>query len=54
MLILDPIIRVSSPVLCATGTARVGEGLVNSWGLEEEEEDEPQMTEDRKTGSQFC
>ncbi|XP_051561420.1 exosome complex component RRP45 [Myxocyprinus asiaticus] len=41
---------VPSPVLVATGTAQVGDGLVNSWGLEEDEEDEPQMTEDRKTG----
>ncbi|XP_065110694.1 exosome complex component RRP45 [Paramisgurnus dabryanus] len=42
---------VPSPVLCATGTAQVGEGVVNSWGLEEEEEEEEdeQMTENRKT-----
>lgn len=46
---------MSSPVLCAAGTAQVGEGLVNSWGLEEEEEEEEsQMTEDRKRGSTFC
>ena len=32
--------RVSSPVLPAPGTGQVGEGLQNSWGLEEEEEDE--------------
>ncbi|XP_051993732.1 exosome complex component RRP45 [Xyrauchen texanus] len=43
-----PTEAVDSPVLVATGTAQVGEGLVNSWGLEEDEEDEPQMTEDRK------
>lgn len=56
MQILDPIFSVSSPVVCATGTAQVGEGLVNSWGLEEDEDegDESQMTEDRKTGSVFC
>ncbi|KTF96570.1 hypothetical protein cypCar_00035191 [Cyprinus carpio] len=39
---------VSSPVLVAMGTAQVGEGIVNSWGLDEDEEDEPQ-TEDTKT-----
>ncbi|ROI16025.1 Exosome complex component RRP45 [Anabarilius grahami] len=39
---------VPSPVLVATGTAQVGEGIVNSWGLDEDEEDEP-LTEDRKT-----
>lgn len=38
----------SSPVLVAMGTAQVGEGIVNSWGLDEDEEDEPQ-TEDTKT-----
>ncbi len=32
------------------GTAQVGEGIMNSWGLDEDEEDEPQ-TEDTKTGS---
>ncbi|XP_016136192.1 exosome complex component RRP45 [Sinocyclocheilus grahami] len=39
---------VPSPVLVAMGTAQVGEGIVNSWALDEDEEDEPQ-TEDRKT-----
>ncbi|XP_050975065.1 exosome complex component RRP45 [Labeo rohita] len=39
---------VPSPVLVGMGTAQVGEGIVNSWGLDEEEEDEPQ-TEDTKT-----
>ncbi|XP_043100527.1 exosome complex component RRP45 isoform X1 [Puntigrus tetrazona] len=43
-----PTKAVSSPVLVAMGTAQVGEGLVNSWGLDEDEEDEPQ-TEDTKT-----
>uniref|UniRef100_A0A671RCP3 Exosome complex component RRP45 n=1 Tax=Sinocyclocheilus anshuiensis TaxID=1608454 RepID=A0A671RCP3_9TELE len=41
---------VPSPVLVAMGTAQVGEGIVNSWALDEDEEDEPQ-TEDRKTGT---
>uniref|UniRef100_A0A9J8BNX4 Exosome complex component RRP45 n=1 Tax=Cyprinus carpio carpio TaxID=630221 RepID=A0A9J8BNX4_CYPCA len=45
-----PTEAVSSPVLVAMGTAQVGEGIVNSWGLDEDEEDEPQ-TEDTKTGS---
>ncbi|XP_062334099.1 exosome complex component RRP45 [Osmerus eperlanus] len=31
---------VSSPVLPAPGTGQVGEGLQNSWGLEEDEEDD--------------
>ena len=36
-------VRVSSPVLPAPGTGQVGEGLQNSWGLEEDEdEDEDQ------------
>uniref|UniRef100_A0A8C2FU50 Exosome complex component RRP45 n=1 Tax=Cyprinus carpio TaxID=7962 RepID=A0A8C2FU50_CYPCA len=43
-----PTEAVSSPVLVAMGTAQVGEGIVNSWGLDEDEEDEPQ-TEDTKT-----
>lgn len=50
ILLLDPRASVSSPVLVATGTAQVGEGIVNAWGLDEDEEDEPQ-TEDTKTGS---
>lgn len=49
ILLLNPRASVPSPVLVATGTAHVGEGIVNSWGLDEDEEDEPQ-TEDRKTG----
>uniref|UniRef100_A0A671MW24 Exosome complex component RRP45 n=1 Tax=Sinocyclocheilus anshuiensis TaxID=1608454 RepID=A0A671MW24_9TELE len=48
-----PTEAVSSPVLVAMGTAQVGEGIVNSWGLDEDEEDEPQ-TEDTKTGSSDC
>uniref|UniRef100_A0A8C2FTF0 Exosome complex component RRP45 n=1 Tax=Cyprinus carpio TaxID=7962 RepID=A0A8C2FTF0_CYPCA len=48
-----PTEAVSSPVLVAMGTAQVGEGIVNSWGLDEDEEDEPQ-TEDTKTGSSNC
>ncbi|KTG02976.1 hypothetical protein cypCar_00021861 [Cyprinus carpio] len=39
---------VPSAVLVGMGTAQIGEGIVNSWALEEDEEDEPQ-TEDRKT-----
>ncbi|XP_052420697.1 exosome complex component RRP45 [Carassius gibelio] len=39
---------VPSPVLVGMGTAQIGEGIVNSWALEEDEEDESQ-TEDRKT-----
>ncbi|NP_001006077.1 exosome complex component RRP45 [Danio rerio] len=39
---------VPSPILVATGTAQIGEGIVNSWGLDEDEDDELQ-TEDRKT-----
>uniref|UniRef100_A0A8C1RWG3 Exosome complex component RRP45 n=2 Tax=Cyprinus carpio TaxID=7962 RepID=A0A8C1RWG3_CYPCA len=46
-----PTEAVSSPVLVAMGTAQVGEGIVNSWGLDEDEEDEPQ-TEDTKTGNE--
>ncbi|XP_045572243.1 exosome complex component RRP45 [Salmo salar] len=34
---------VPSPVLTAPGTGQVGEGLENSWGLEEEEEEEETM-----------
>lgn len=49
-LLLNPRASFPSPVLVATGTAHVGEGIVNSWGLDEDEEDEPQ-TEDRKTGT---
>lgn len=50
ILLLNPRASVPSPVLVATGTAQVGEGIVNSWGLDEDEEDEP-LTEDRKTGT---
>lgn len=50
ILLLDPRASDSSPVLVAMGTAQVGEGIVNPWGLDEDEEDEPQ-TEDTKTGS---
>lgn len=37
---LDPLIRVPSPVIVATGTGQVGEGLENTWGLEEDDEEE--------------
>lgn len=29
-----------SPVIVATGTGQVGEGLQNTWGLDEEDEEE--------------
>ncbi|XP_060772526.1 exosome complex component RRP45 [Neoarius graeffei] len=31
---------VSSPVIVATGTGQIGEGLQNTWGLDEEDEEE--------------
>ncbi|TRY94478.1 hypothetical protein DNTS_004616 [Danionella cerebrum] len=40
----------ASPVLVATGTAQVGEGIVNSWGLEEDEDDEV-IIEDKGGGT---
>lgn len=34
---LDHMISVSSPVIVATGTGVVGEGLRNTWGSEDED-----------------
>lgn len=41
---------VPSPVLTAPGTGQVGEGLENSWGLEEEEEEEEEETMELEEG----
>ncbi|TSO98542.1 Exosome complex component RRP45 [Bagarius yarrelli] len=37
---------VPSPVIVATGTGQVGEGLQNAWGLEEEDDDEEEEMSD--------
>ncbi|XP_018591267.1 exosome complex component RRP45 [Scleropages formosus] len=39
---------VSSPVVCAPGTGQVGEGLQNSWGLEEVDALEDDVGEERE------
>ncbi|XP_030644042.1 exosome complex component RRP45 [Chanos chanos] len=39
------IVKVPSPVVPAPGTGQVGEGLLNTWGLEEEEDEEEEQHE---------
>ncbi|KPP66261.1 hypothetical protein Z043_115261, partial [Scleropages formosus] len=41
-------VSVSSPVVCAPGTGQVGEGLQNSWGLEEVDALEDDVGEERE------
>ncbi|KAF4071558.1 hypothetical protein AMELA_G00274720 [Ameiurus melas] len=36
---------VPSPVIVATGTGQVGEGLQNTWGLEDDEDEEEEMSD---------
>ncbi|XP_041120894.1 exosome complex component RRP45-like [Polyodon spathula] len=38
---------IPSPVVCAPGTGQIGEGLQNSWGLEENEDGEEAEAEDQ-------
>uniref|UniRef100_A0A4W4EWS9 Exosome complex component RRP45 n=1 Tax=Electrophorus electricus TaxID=8005 RepID=A0A4W4EWS9_ELEEL len=42
---------VPSPVIVATGTGQVGEGLQNTWGLDEEDEEEESGTKVEKRGT---
>lgn len=42
---LDSLISVPSPVIVATGTGQVGEGLQNTWGLEEDDDEGEEMAD---------
>lgn len=40
-------VRVPSPLVPAPGVGQIGQGLQNTWGLEDEDEDEAMVIEEQ-------